>query len=394
MRRVLATVTGADHPGITSALSTVLARGAATLLDIEQVTVQGQLTLCLLLEYDESESSQEPLLQQLLIETQKLGLQITFRALDEELATSRPSTYALTLIGSPVSAQSLAQVTMALAEWKGNIETIRRLSADDMTCLEILVSLSDPNSATDLRRRLLKVSEQVQVDIALQRETLTRRSKRLVAMDMDSTLIQCEVIDELARAHGVYEQVANLTREAMEGRFDFRESLVRRVQLLRGLSQEKVLAICKNLPLTDGAQSLVKVLHTMGFKAGVISGGFEAAAAELRTRLNLDFAYTNRLEVVEGRLTGGLFEPIVTPTRKADLLETIAQQEGIPLEQTIAIGDGANDIEMIVRAGLGIAFHAKPKLQQAADTAISAGGLDRILYFLGLRENDIRELLV
>jgi phosphoserine phosphatase len=212
-------------------------------------------------------------------------------------------------------------------------------------------------------------------------------------MDMDSTLIQMEVIVELARLHGVGDEVAAITRQAMGGELDYEQSLRRRVGLLRGMEWHRVARLAVALPITDGARDLLYVLRTLGYRTGVISGGFTFAAAALKEQLGLDYAYANQLDVAEGRLTGRVLDPILTPQRKADLLDTIAQSEGIALAQTIAVGDGANDLPMLGRAGLGIAFHAKPKLKAAADTAVSKGGLDRILYLLGLRARDVAEIL-
>lgn len=212
-------------------------------------------------------------------------------------------------------------------------------------------------------------------------------------MDMDSTLIRIEVIDELARAFGVYEKVAELTATAMKGGMPYEDSLRMRVALLAGMPLSDVLKVASDPPVTEGAAELLRVLRGLGYKTAVISGGFSFAAEALRARLGLDYAYSNTLEVKDGKLTGRVLEPIVGPQRKADLLDAIAQREGIPLEQTIAIGDGANDLLMLEKAGLGIAFHAKEKLKNAADTSLSQGGLDRILYLLGLRARDVKEFL-
>ena len=244
-----------------------------------------------------------------------------------------------------------------------------------------------------MRKALLVIARENEVDLAFQIEDLARRSKRLVVFDMDSTLIRCEVIDELARAHGVYEEVSAITATAMAGGMPYEESLRLRVAKLAGLSVSVVQKIAADLPLTEGAEDLLRVLKALGFKTAVISGGFSLAADALRVRLGLDYAYSNVLDVKDGKLTGRVHEPIVGPQRKADLLDALAQREGIPLEQTIAVGDGANDLLMLEKAGLGIAFHAKAKLKDAADTSLSNGGLDRVLYLLGLRAGDVRAFL-
>ncbi len=392
MKRVLATATGLDQPGITAELTDAVARSGAMLIDLEQVVVHNHLTLCFLLELEEKEG-REPVMQELLFQAQQLNLEIRFRAVDAAWRPSTSTSYVVTLMADPLLPTALSKLTRKIADKSANIDSIRRLSVERLSSLEIMISLRDRAGEQELRHALFELSLQLGVDVALQRESVARRSKRLVAMDMDSTLIQCEVIDELARLNNAYDKVAEITALAMEGALDYEQSLTKRVALLEGLRFSALKEVADRLPITDGATELVRVLHYMGYRAGVLSGGFDFAAHALKQRLGLDYAYSNRLEVVGDRLTGRVLTPIVTPQRKADLLETIAQQEGIPLEQTIAIGDGANDIYMIERAGLGIAFHAKLKLRQAADTAISAGGLDRIVYLLGINEQQLAEVL-
>ena len=244
-----------------------------------------------------------------------------------------------------------------------------------------------------LKTALLAAGQDGGFDVALQKEDLLRRSKRLIVMDMDSTLIRIEVIDELARAHGVYEQVAAITKRAMQGEMDYDQSLRERVALLTGLDASVLHKLADDLPLTEGAETLLRVLKRLGYRTAVISGGFSVAAEALQKRLGIDFAWSNTLEISpEGKLTGQVLGPIVNAQRKADLLELFAQREGVPLDQVIAIGDGANDLLMLQKAGHGIAFHAKPKLREAAHTAISASGLDAILYLLGISGRDIAAL--
>jgi phosphoserine phosphatase len=274
------------------------------------------------------------------------------------------------------------------------METIKKLSDGRLGCFEVIASDSGPRDRIlEVRRRLIEEASHLELDIAVESESLLRRSKRLIVMDMDSTLIRIEVIDELARLHGVAEKVSAITAKAMAGEIGFEGSLRERVALLKGLEMERVMALAKDLPLTEGASDMLVVLKTLGYKTGVISGGFTVAADALRETLGLDYAYANTLACIDGKLTGELEGPIVTPQRKADLLDTIAQGEGIQLDQTIAIGDGANDMAMLERAGLGIAFHAKAKLKAAADTAVSRGGLDRILFMLGLHARDVASIL-
>ncbi len=400
MQQVLVTVSGPDTPGITSALTRVIADNHARLLDIEQVVVQRQLTLCLLVGVDPAPSAGEPVLKDLLFTANRMGLELQFHAFESNPVAAighreQPSRYyVVTAIGDGLDSRGLSVLADTMAQNGANIDRIRRLSGKQLDSVEVIVAL--PNGAaqaTALRNALLTATADLDVDIAVQREKLTRRSKRLVVMDMDSTLIQIEVIDELARLHGVGEEISKITAQAMAGDIDFEQSLRARVGLLSGMSYEQVQSLARDLPVTQGAREMLHVLHTLGYKTGVISGGFTFAANALRDQLELDYAYANELVVRDGKLTGELEDPIVTPQRKADLLDTIAQREGITLEQTIAVGDGANDLAMLTRAGLGIAFHAKPKLKKAADTAVSAGGLDRILYLLGLNARDISELL-
>ncbi|MBO6934477.1 MAG: phosphoserine phosphatase SerB [Deltaproteobacteria bacterium] len=401
-QRVLVTVTGPDHPGITAALAGVLADKEARLLDIEQVVVQGQLTLCLLVGFEPGVSKGESALKDLLFTAKRMGLDLSFRVLENREGTSqlppaRSARFAVTAIGDGLDAAGVQLLAEVLAKSEANIETIQRLSSGGLHSLEIVLSLpvgDDPEvDGRGLRRALIVATEGRDIDVAVQRERLTRRAKRLVVFDMDSTLIQIEVIDELARRFGIVDKVAAITERAMQGELDYEQSLRERVKLLAGMPYADVLALAADLPVTQGVPELLSVLRKLGYKTAVISGGFTFAANTLKERLGLDYAYANHLEVEDGKLTGRVKEPVVTPQRKADLLDAIAQREGIDLEQTIAVGDGANDMGMLERAGLGIAFHAKAKLKEAADTSVDAGGLDRILFLLGLRTRDIETVL-
>lgn len=396
-RRVLVTVAGPDAPGITASLTGIVARGGAVLLDIEQVVVQGQLLLVLLVGVPDEPGSGSPVIKDLLFSAKELGLELDFQVMGDKPVTDAGVprlSWALTVIGDVVDAAAVNALTSCLAQHGANIDAIERLSDDTLSSLEIVISLpKDEGAAQRLRKDLVDIAAERAVDIALQRETLSRRAKRLVVMDMDSTLIRIEVIDELARAHGVYDEVAAITKAAMRGNLPYEESLQQRVKLLAGMPLEQVTRIATDAPITEGAEELLRVLRGLGLKTAVISGGFSIAADALRLRLGLDYAYSNQLEVKGGKLSGRVLDPIVGPQRKADLLDAIAQREGIALEQTIAVGDGANDLLMLEKAGLGIAFHAKPKLREAADTSLTRGGLDRILYLLGLRARDVREFL-
>jgi len=389
---LLLTVTGPDRPGITSELTHILAINDVPLLDVEQVVVRGRLTLCLLVQMDTENS----ILKDLLFRAKALGQDLDFRVLDSDHTTQNNQTrrFAITLLGDPVSAKAVHALARILASHKANIDWIRRLSEGELSSLEVLITLPDaePN-AEFLKQELMSELSEFDIDVALQRETLTRRSKRLVVFDMDSTLIPVEVIDEMAKLHDVGGEVSAITHEAMHGRFDFSESLRKRVALLKGLSKERVDALANKLALNEGAEDLMRVLKGLGYKIGIISGGFNFAAEHLKERLGLDFAYANKLEVIDGLLSGHVHEPIIDASMKAQLLIDIARCHNIPLEQTIAIGDGANDALMLAKAGLGIAFHAKPQLKKVAATSVSSGGLERILYLLGMSGKDVEEFL-
>jgi phosphoserine phosphatase len=395
-KRVLVTVAGADAPGITATLAGIIANAGAHLRDIEQVVLSGQLMLCLVVGVDPDHGHGSPVVKDLLFAAKELGLGLDFEVLDDQPVARGESTslYAVTVIGDEVDAEAVYALTRVLASYGANIETIKRLSDVTLSSLEIVVSVPrDAARVLALHKELVSSALEAGVDLAFQRERLTRRSKRLVVMDMDSTLIRIEVIDELARAYGVYEQVAAITARAMLGNMPYEQSLTERVALLAGMPLEAVMKVAGDPPVMDGAPELLGALRALGLKTAVISGGFSFAADALKARFGLDYAYSNQLEVRDGALTGRVLEPIVGPQRKADLLDALAQRERIPLEQTVAVGDGANDLLMLEKAGLGIAFHAKPKLRAAADTSLTQGGLDRILYLLGLRAREVKELL-
>jgi phosphoserine phosphatase len=386
------TFTGRDGPGITAAVTEVLARFEAQLHDVEQVVVQGQLTLGFVVSFPEA-GNEQPAVEELKSLARRLGLH-----LDHSPGLAGPSgeqsgrtRYALTLIARSLEPRQLQIVAGLLATWGANIESLHRLSEQRLACVEFTVSLPSEVEGR-LKTALLAAGQDGGFDVALQKEDLLRRSKRLIVMDMDSTLIRIEVIDELARAHGVYEQVAAITKRAMQGEMDYDQSLRERVALLAGLDAGVLQKLADDLPLTEGAETLLRVLKRLGYRTAVISGGFSVAAEALQRRLGIDRAWSNVLEIQEGKLTGKVLGQIVNAERKAELLEEFARGEGVPLDQVIAIGDGANDLNMLQKAGHGIAFHAKPKLQKAAHTSISASGLDAILYLLGIPGRDVAAL--
>jgi phosphoserine phosphatase len=389
--RVLVTVTGPDRTGVTSTLTGILSQQGAALQDIEQVVVQGQLTLCLLITVPETRD----VLKELLFAAKQLGMELDFKPVPAD-TTPAPQAegrrYVITAIGPTLGASQMHALASTLAGVGANIEKIGRLSAETLASVEIHALLPPDRDSEALKRTLLNVATSSGFDVSLQPESLYRRSKRLVVLDMDSTLIRIEVIDELARVAGVGPEVARITERAMQGEMDYDESLRQRVSLLAGLDVKVLDQIASDLPLTDGAETMVRVLKRLGYKIAVISGGFSRAAEALKRRLGVDYAYSNNLEVAGGKLTGRVVGPIVNAQRKAELLETIAQAEGVLLDQVIAVGDGANDALMLERAGLGIAFHAKAKLRERADTSISGAGLDAILYLLGLSARELQEV--
>lgn len=398
---MLITVTGRDRAGITAALTGILAQQGATLHDIEQVVVQGQLTLCLLVGLAHARD----VLKELLFAAKEMGLEMDFKPVGSATpaaqapgpgggapASEPARRYVITAIGRSLAADHLHALARTLAGEEANIEKISRLSEGSLASVEIHASLAPGRDREALKRSLLAVATSNGFDVSLQREGLYRRSKRLVVMDMDSTLIRIEVIDELARAAGVGEAVARITERAMQGEMDYDESLRQRVELLRGLDVKVLDQIAHDLPLTEGAETLIRVLKRLGYRTAVLSGGFSRAAEALKRRLGIDYAFSNNLEVEGGLLTGRVTGPIVNAQRKAELLDLIAQLEGVLLDQVIAVGDGANDVLMLEKAGLGIAFRAKPKLREAADTSISAAGLDAILYLLGISGRELQEV--
>jgi phosphoserine phosphatase len=389
---VMVTVSGPDRPGITAKLTGILAQTQAELLDIEQVVVQGHLSLAMLIGIGTGDG--RGALKELLFAAKELGVSLDFKPLEALRSIPPPALqrYVVTAIGRCLGATEMHALSAMLADHSANIARIAWLSLGELRSVEIEIALPVRGNPTALKEDLLRLSMRSSFDIALQREGLFRRSKRLVVMDMDSTLISIEVIDELARAHGVMAEVAAVTERAMAGEMDFDEALRQRLSLLRGLEVSVLERLAAQLPLTEGAEKLIRVLKRLGYRTAVISGGFSVAADSLKARLGIDYAHANVLEVEAGKLTGRVIGPIVNGRRKAELLESIAASEGVLLDQVIAVGDGANDLPMLERAGLGIAFRAKAKLRERADTSISAGGLDAILYLLGISARELEEI--
>ncbi len=391
---VLVIFTGPDKPGIIAAVTELIAASSARIRDIEQTVTHTLLSLSLLIDFSAGKASQEPLLKDLLFRAKELGLDLDFQVLTESEYRRRNErfSYVVTILGEEVGASVLFRISRILGENQVNIERISKLTQGQLRCIELLISTDQSLDIKALTRKLLRTGSSLGVDIAVQKESLYRRAKRLVVMDMDSTLIQVEVIDELARLAGVGDEVIAITERAMNGELDFQDSLRERVALLKGLSADALEEVYRNIPLTPGARNLVHILRRLGFKTAVISGGFDFFTQRLKEELGLDYAYSNSLEIEDGVVTGRVQGQIVDGERKAQLLEEIARNEGIALDQVIAIGDGANDLPMLGRAGLGIAFNAKARVREQADTHISQQSLDSILYLLGLSEREMAEI--
>ncbi len=379
---VLVRVSGPDKPGITAALMRILDQANATVFDIEQFVVRGRLTLDLVVGLGDSPGT----LKELLFLGWDRDLHIEFDVIAEEPEPHDRDHFAVTVLSHDITAGDVGAVAEAIAGAGGNIDRILRLSRYPVLSYELTVQIDDPSG---LRTSLVEIAAQRGIDIAVQQESLERRGKRLVVLDVDSTLIQDEMIDLLAAEAGTAEEVADLTARSMAGELAFEESLRMRVALLAGLDSEALDRVSKAIRLTPGARTFVRTLKRLGYRIGIVSGGFMFATEKLQEELELDHAYANRLEVVDGRVTGGLLEPVVDRAAKGELLRTMAALDGIPLEQTVAVGDGANDVDMLATAGLGIAFNAKPVAAQTADTALRVPYLDAILFILGIRREDV-----
>lgn len=389
---LLITLTGPDRPGITAEIASLLATGEMVLLDVEQVVVQGILSLTFVVENAEGKLEEKPILKDLLWKAREMGLHIDFQLGARPNRTTGRQSWAVTLLAPQISAAMLADAANAAAVRGFNIDKIGRLSATAISSIELTLSSERAADTQGLKQDLLTLQTTHGCDVALQREGLMRRSKRLVVMDMDSTLIQQEVIDELARCYGVYDKVSEITHRAMNGELSFDEALRERVALLAGAPESILTEVLDAIELTPGAEELIRVLKKLGYRLALISGGFIELAEPIRQRLGLDYAFANQLDIEKGKLTGKVRGPIVNRQRKADLLESIAQAERVALDQVIAIGDGANDLDMLKRAGLGIAFNAKQVVREQANYAINQHNLDAILYLLGI--TDIEAQLV
>jgi phosphoserine phosphatase len=399
---VLINITGAERCGLIAAITGVLARRGVSILDIDQAVIHGALSMSLLIELPDA-AQVDSLRAELLATVEQSGLQASFNAMTEQdyqhwVESERKPRHIVTLLSRKVTAEQVQRVS-ALTDSHGlKIERMDRLSArntpaaatgSSKACVEFSLS-GEPADAAALRADFLNAAQALDIDIAFQQDNLLRRHRRLAVFDMDSTLIEAEVIDELAKAHGVGEQVSEITERAMRGELDFSASFKERLALLKGLDISVLDQIGASLRLTEGAETLFAELKRLGYKTAILSGGFTYFAKQLQAKLGIDYVFANELQVVDGKCTGVAVEPIVNAQRKADLLRELASKEGLSLDQTIAVGDGANDLPMLAIAGLGVAFRAKPLVKQSAQQAISTLGLDGVLYLLGVRDREGR----
>ncbi|MCB1665058.1 MAG: phosphoserine phosphatase SerB [Pseudomonadales bacterium] len=397
---VLINITGPDRPGLTAAITGILSRSDVSILDIGQAVIHDTLSFGILAEMREGEGKTD-VLKDVLFRASELDQQVKFTPISaadyaQWVSGQGKPRHIVTLLARRITAEHIARVSTITARHQLNIDHIDRLSGripdglpanQGKGCIEFSVR-GEPDDPEALRAEFLAIAQELNVDIAFQRDNIFRRNRRLVVFDMDSTLIDAEVIDELAKAAGVGEQVAAITERAMRGELDFQESFRERMALLKGLPEATLEQIAQTLRLTEGAEALITQLRRLGYKTAILSGGFTYFAEGLQKRLGIDYVYANRLPIRDGVVTGEVELPIVDGQRKAMLLKELAEREGISLEQTIAVGDGANDLPMLSIAGLGVAFRAKPLVKQSAKQAISNIGLDGILYLLGFRDRE------
>ena len=397
---ILINVSGRDKSGLTSELTTIMAQYNLRILDIGQAVIHDHLTWGILVEVPSGDDS-SGVLKELLFRIHELELQVTFQAVSEVqykewVEGTGKARYIVTLLSRSITAEQIASVSKITAAHGLNIDNISRLSGRssldvDLGSNQACVEFSVRGTALDidrLRAEFLQIASELNVDIAFQEDSIYRRNRRLVVFDMDSTLIEAEVIDELAKEAGVGEKVAAITEQAMRGEIDFTESFARRVGLLEGLDESVLAEVAVRLKMTEGAERLISTLKSLGYKTAILSGGFTYFAKGLQNKLGIDYVYANELEIKNGKVTGQVTGQVVDGQRKAALLDELAAKEKIGRQQVIAVGDGANDLPMLSRAGLGVAFRAKPVVKESAKHAISNLGLDAVLYLIGFRDRE------
>lgn len=385
---VLITVTGIDQPGVTSALFNVLSAHQVELLNVEQVVIRDRLTLGVVLSARSDVVDSDQLRRDVTHAVAGLGLHVSVERSDDVPAIAIPSTHTIVVLGRPITAVAFGAVAREAAALGVNIDVIRGVSDYPVTGLELRVS-APPGLGVQLQANLARVGAEQGIDIAVENYSLERRAKRLIVFDVDSTLIQGEVIEMLAERAGAGAAVAAITGAAMRGEIDFAESLHQRVATLAGLPVEVLDEVADEVELTAGARTTIRTLRRLGFHCGVVSGGFRQVIEPLAHELMLDFVAANELEIADGKLTGRVVGPIVDRAGKAKALRDFARQAGVPMEQTVAVGDGANDIDMLNAAGLGVAFNAKPALREVADASLSHPYLDTVLFLLGVTRAEI-----
>ena len=389
---ILININGADRPGVTAALTEILAKNNAVILDIGQADIHNHLSLGIL--FQSTEGNSGDILKELLFKSYELDVNIRFNPITEQeyskwVGMQGKNRYIITILSRKLTAKQIAGVSRIVAEQDMNIDDIKRLTGPKAS-VEFSVR-GTPKNKECMKAEFMKLSTELEMDISFQEDSMYRRMRRLICFDMDSTLIETEVIDELAIRAGVGDQVKAITEAAMRGEIDFCESFRQRCALLKGLDVSVMQEIAENLPITEGVDRLMRILKKVGFKIAILSGGFTYFGNFLKQKYNIDYVYANELEIENGKLTGNHVGDIVDGKRKAELLRLIAQVENVDIRQTVAVGDGANDLPMISIAGLGIAFHAKPRVKATAKQSISTIGLDGILYFLGYKDSYLDE---